>query len=103
MNIRGVVLAGLLALGSANAFADGINDGVVAMLRGESEAAVKVLRPLAEEGHSEAQYYMGYMYETGTGVTKSSTLALKWYKLAGAQGHHGAKVRAHVMMRIMTH
>jgi len=42
---------------------------------------------LAEQGNAEAQYIVGDMLETGSGVTKDGARAQSWFKKAAAQGH----------------
>ena len=41
----------------------------------------------AEQGHAEAQYKYGSMYEHGKGVPRSKEEAFKWYRRAAEQGH----------------
>lgn len=50
--------------------------------RGDYEIALKEWRPLAEQGHTEAQRNLGMMYEDGMGVTKDYKEAERWYRLA---------------------
>ena len=45
----------------------------------------------AGQGHAYAQYRLGKMYETGSGVTKNITEARKWYEKAAAGGEVYAK------------
>jgi TPR repeat protein len=98
MNIRTLILTISLAIASGTAMADNkLDDGVTAMLRGDNATALKVFRPLATGGNAEAQYYMGYMYQSGTGVPVDKTKALEWYNRAAAQGHTGASVQARVL------
>lgn len=103
MNFRKLIIVTVLIFASTGALADAFNDGVTAMLRGDNVAAFKILKPLAEEGHSDAQYHIGYMYQTGTGVPRNDRFAAMWFKRAAAQGHHGAKVRYQVIARRSTH
>lgn len=49
--------------------------------------AFKLLLALAKEGHSEAQSYVGYMYDTGNGVAEDSVAAAKWYRMAADRGY----------------
>jgi len=42
---------------------------------------------LAEQGNAEAQYIVGEMFETGSGVTKDRARAQSWFKKSAAQGH----------------
>jgi uncharacterized protein len=44
----------------------------------------------AEKGRPEAEYRVGYMYEQGLGVPKSTTEAMKWYKMAADKGDASA-------------
>lgn len=98
MKIRTLILTIFLAVASGTAMAGNkLDDGVTAMLRGDNATALKVFRPLATGGNAEAQYYMGYMYQSGTGVPVDKTKALQWYNRAAAQGHTGASVQAQVL------
>lgn len=54
---------------------------------GHESWAFKLLLALAKEGHSEAQSYVGYMYDTGNGVAEDSVEAAKWYQLAADKGY----------------
>ena len=54
--------------------------------RGDYAQALKIIRPLAEQGYAEAQNFIGNMYHNGRGVTQNYQEALKWYRLAAAQG-----------------
>ena len=47
--------------------------------------------PLAEHGYMEAQFELGFMYLTETGVHKSKRRALYWWKQAAEQGHPEAQ------------
>lgn len=46
---------------------------------------------LAEEGNTEAQFKVGWMYVNGQGVRKDLIQAAYWYKLAADKGHLAAK------------
>ncbi len=48
----------------------------------------------AEQGHADAQYNLGELYNKGRGVKKNKKTAQKWYKAAAEQGHVKAKYRA---------
>ena len=62
-------------------------DGRQAYISGDYEQALDILRPLAEDGDSEAQKMLGIMYDYGHGVPASSEEALKWYLMSAEQGH----------------
>ena len=55
--------------------------------QGDYSAALKELRPLAEQGNAEAQVLLGLMYNFGRGVPLDSSQALKWYKAAAEHGN----------------
>jgi TPR repeat protein len=40
----------------------------------------------AAQGNADAQYQLGYMYASGTGVPQDLALALSWYQKSAAQG-----------------
>jgi len=42
-------------------------------------------------GDANAQYFLGNMYQTGRGVTKNDTEAVKWFSKAAEQGHTGGQ------------
>lgn len=68
------------------AFADALEEGKAAYLEKNYAKAMEILKPLAEEGNSEAQVTVGIMYDYGHGVEANPEEAFKWYKLAAEQG-----------------
>ena len=50
-------------------------------------AALKELKPLAEQGNAEAQALLGEMYSLGRGVPLDVNQAQKWYQAAADQGN----------------
>lgn len=48
---------------------------------------------LANKGNAQAQYKLGFMYETGQGVNPSREKALDWYARAAAKGNQAARNR----------
>ena len=100
---KGMITALLLATASNVAFADGktFDDGAVAFIKGDGQAAYKIWQPLAENGNTEAQYHLGYMFQTGTGVPEDKGKALYWYRLAAKNGNGKAVVLARVLEREM--
>ncbi len=71
---------------STLAYATGYEEGKKAYLGKNYEQALKILKPLAEEGNSQAQITLGLMYDYGQGVDKDPSESLKWYRLAAEQG-----------------
>ena len=49
------------------------------------------LRVRAEQGDADAQYNLGVKYFNGDGVPQDSAEAVRWYRLAVAQGHADAE------------
>lgn len=60
---------------------------------GNYATALRAVRPLAEQGHAESQYYLGTMYENGRGVRQNYAEAMNWYRKAAEQSHAEAKKR----------
>ena len=77
----------LLLLGMAQAALAGpLEDALATYSRGDYAGALRLLQPLAERGEVEAQYNLGIMYDKGQGVKRDYVEALKWLRLAAAQG-----------------
>ena len=72
-------------------FADPLEDGQAAYNRGDYATALKLLRPLAEQGNANAQNNLGWMYDQGDGVTQDFKEAAKWYRSAAEEGLHEAQ------------
>ena len=54
--------------------------------------AASLFQQAADLGHSGAQYYLGMLYEKGTGVPKDLATALKWYRQSATNGYAEASV-----------
>lgn len=63
------------------------------------EAAFDAWRPLAERGVADAQYGIGFMYESGWGVEEDLSKAFRWYQLAAQQGHEQSQFNLGVLYR----
>jgi TPR repeat protein len=87
------LFAALLLVGIGAAFAGPVEDGVSAYEKGDYETALKLWRPLAEQGDPEAQRSLGQMYDSGRGVAKDDAQATMWYLKAAEQGNAGAQNR----------
>ena len=100
MNIfRCLAFSALLAMSvsSANAqeYPKGVLEyakGVEAYFTGDYQTAWNELLPLAEGGNSDAQTYIGFMYEKGAGEIINYVEAVKWYHLAADQGNATAQL-----------
>ena len=61
-------------------------EGKQAYLSQDYERALEILKPLAENGNSQAQITLGLMYDYGQGVKKDPAESIKWYRMAAEQG-----------------
>ena len=69
----------------------GYQSGVAAYKEGDYATAIEKLQPFAEQGHAEAQYYLGLRYYYGRGVDEDYNEAVKWFRKAAEQGHPKAQ------------
>ena len=65
----------------------------------EMDEARAMLREAADQGHMEAQFYCGDLYDFGRGVAKDDRLAMTYYKKAAQQGDKDAQYNAGVNYR----
>ena len=94
--MRDLIKAGLVALVlslslAAPVAAGPYEDGVAAHGRGDYATALKLWRPLADQGHASAQYNLGVMYDNGQGVPQDYAEAVTWYRKAADQGYASAQ------------
>jgi TPR repeat protein len=54
---------------------------------------IVLLRNAADHNDSDAQYNLGWAYESGTGVPKDTQEAIKWYGKAADRGNERAGAR----------
>ena len=90
----------LLAAGCAGideASGADFGEGFGAYLRGDYAAALKEWRPLAEQGHARAQFWLGAMYAGGEGVPEDAREAARWYRKAAEQGEAAAQFNLGLM------
>ncbi len=63
-------------------YADSLQDGWQAYLKGDYTTAARKIRKASEQGNADAQNLFGIMYSNGEGVPQSHTEAAKWYRKA---------------------
>jgi len=80
----------LLLISLSPARAD-LEAGKRAYDQGDYATALKELRPMAEQGDTQAQTLLGIMYNRGRGVPFDVGQAMKWYKAAADQGNAEAQ------------
>ncbi len=74
---------------------------------GDYATALRLWRPLAEQGHADAQYSLGVMYNQGRGVPQDYVQAHMWFNLAAArllpgEGFNAAIQERNLIAELMT-
>ncbi len=70
-----------------------------ALNRGDTDAALDDLRPLAEKGDTKAQILLGDLFFKGQGVPHNYSMAWQWYKRAALAGNAQAQFKLGNMYR----
>jgi uncharacterized protein len=78
-------------VGGDPAGAGPVEDAAAAYKRGDYATAMRLFRPLADEGDASAQVVLGFMYKRGRGVPQDFAEAVRWYHLAADQGDASAQ------------
>jgi TPR repeat protein len=94
--LAGLVLILMLTGGVA---AGPFEDGGAALKRGDYAEALRLWRPLADQGHADGQLKLGNIYGRGQGVQRDYAEAVKWYRLAAEQGNALAQFNLGIMYR----
>ena len=83
--LSAVVIGALLHTSAATPVpSEQLDDGISAWEIQEYDKAIALIKPLAEQGNPEAQYFMGTFYWYGSGVDRSTPVAQKWFAQAFA-------------------
>jgi hypothetical protein len=85
------ILAALLCTVFHQVATAGLPEGIAAFEKNDYGVAFDEFRPLAEQGNSEAQSRLGWMYAHGKGVKQDDQLALKWNQMAAEQNNSMAQ------------
>jgi hypothetical protein len=62
------------------AVAGPLDDGIAAHNEGDYATALRLWRPIAEQGEARAQYNLGVMHSNGHGVSQDYVQAVSWYR-----------------------
>ena len=89
--MRNKLLIAVLLIFSFGAESAELDDAVAAMRSGDFAVAYCIMRPLAENGDSDSQYNIGWMYLNGYGLRVNDEQALEWWQKAASQGHADAR------------
>jgi TPR repeat protein len=98
----GSLLLAAPLLGIVGAVAGPFEDGMTAYNRGDYMPAIRLFRPLAEQGNARAQHLIGVMYHNGEGVARNSVRAFAWFSLAAAHGDRDAQAKLREVSQTMT-
>ena len=79
-----------------------LEDANAAIKKRDYATAVRLIRPLAEQGNANAQYNLGVLYDNGLGVPQDRVRAYMWLNLAAMQGRESAATIRDLVARLMT-
>jgi hypothetical protein len=90
--IRAFLAGGVLALALVGPVMGGpLEDAGAAYGNGDYATAMRLFRPLAEQGDALAQTALGLMYDQGQGVPQHYVQAAEWFRKAADQGDADAQ------------
>jgi uncharacterized protein len=81
----------------ASPFWADIYSGKEVYKRGDYKTPLKEGRPLAEQGNTNAQFYLGALYGLSLGVPQNYLEAMKWLLKAAELGHSDARFNAGIL------
>ena len=96
-NLIKTFLVMLMLSFSHAAIAGDLEDGFAAAQKGDFATALRLWKPLAEQGDAKAQTNLGVMYDNGQAVAQDYKTAVKWYTLAAEQGNAKAQYNLGIM------
>jgi hypothetical protein len=82
----------ILALGVEQP-AQGVDAAYAAYQKHDYASALRLARPVADQGDSRAQSLLGLIYFNGHGVQRNNAEAMKWYRRAADQGDADAQLK----------
>jgi TPR repeat protein len=98
--VAALVLAVSFAGSAAAGPVEDVAAAVAAHKRGDCATALRLIRPLADQGDADAQHILGLMYNSGEGVPQDYVIAYMWLTLATASGDEVAAGAAVVRERL---
>src|SRR5262249_33205656 len=91
MRLLKLLLVLLVWAAAVPAVAGPFEDGTDAYRKGDYATALRLWRPLADAGNSDAQFRLGFLYHQGQGVPQDHAAAAAWYRKAAEQGNKWAQ------------
>src|SRR5260370_17268930 len=76
-----------------------VQDALEVLKKQDYQPALRILRPLAEQGDVQAQYNLAKIYDEGLGVPKDDVEAVNWYRKAADQGFAQAQTKLVALYR----
>jgi TPR repeat protein len=86
-----MLLLVMFVYAASPAIAGPYEDGVAASDRKDYATALRLFRPLADQGDRRAQEMLGLMYQVGAGVPQDYQAAILWYRKSADQGTASAQ------------
>jgi hypothetical protein len=96
--VKAIVAAFILVVSFAGSAAAGpLEDADAAFKKGDYATALRLIRPLAEQGDAGVQSVLGLMYYSGQGVPQDYAAAASWFRKAAERGDADAQYDLGVM------
>ena len=86
-----LVMGGAVCSWPTAVFADIVEQGIEALIRGDYAEAYCLWKPEADRGNAEAQYNLGWLYANGNGLNVDVPAAVEWWRKAANQNHADAQ------------
>ena len=96
---RAIAAVVLVSAFAASVAAGTLEDAADARARGDYAKALRIIRPLANDGDAAAQFNLGVMYLAGHGVQQDYSAAALWFRKAAEQGYALAQTNLGVLYR----
>src|SRR6266403_2023772 len=94
---RAIAAVVLVSAFAASVAAGTLEDAADARARGDYAKALRIIRPLANDGDAAAQFNLGVMYLAGHGVQQDYSAAALWFRKAAEQGYALAQTNLGVL------
>lgn len=95
--MRNTIQIALLLFFSCAVFAGDYEDGLDAAMRDDYFEAARLFKRAAEQGHAEAQLYLGLLYKEGKGLPKDDRASANSFRKAAEQGSPEAQFNLGLM------
>lgn len=96
---RRVILGLVLAATYSGVFAaSDLADALRAIRLRQFDKAIAIMTPMAQSGHADAQFALGSLYRSGSGVPVDHEGAFHWFEQAAGQGHAKAQFNLGYML-----